>query len=715
MTGLRFRFLPGSVISATLALAVLAPETSLAGPPPPARAPIGRATAAACVPGENILCLNNARFAVSVEWRDFQGNTGQGEAIRLTGDTGYFWFFTNTNVELVVKVLDAAAINGHFWVFYGALSNVEYTITVIDTATLAQKTYSNPSGEFGSVGDTQAFPSGSLVAGTSDAAEFAGASGGEASPDAIIPAVSAKARQTTCTPDATALCLTGDRYRVEVNWKDFQGKTGRGQAIGLTADTGYFWFFNSANVELVVKVLDATGVNGKHWVFYGALSNVEYEIVVIDTQTGESRRYTNPSGQFASAGDTTAFPLPPGTPQAAYTAVGTPNGEPATGSIGPAGGSLTSVDGVATLTVPPNALTSTVDFTITPITNEAPGGDGNAYQFDPEGQTFAIPAEISLSYDQELTGSFEADAGVAYQDDQQFWRVVEPTGGQAVTRAGSAGGKRKRSIKELKPHYVQFYGYELSPKHPRVIVGTTRDFTLMACPKIDEAEGLPSLLGTCSPATGDVRVTDWHLNYPAHGTLHSPGPYGVTYQAPATKPELNIDLLGAYLGRGSGSDFGVAVASILIVDDTWVGHADFRGPAWTGHADVTWTLESTTNNISLYRATGTATVAWRGSGCSITPSSFTGALDDHVLGTPRSFLYVDRNTNPPTYYGAGTVYWTATLSCPPGDPFTSAMGVSFLLQGQADAILGSGDNETILGNDVGNGNTTSWEYTRPKK
>ena len=62
-----------------------------------------------------------------------------------------------------------------------------------------------------------------------------------------------------------------------------------------------------ANVELMVKVLDGTAVNGKHWVFYGALSSVEYKITVTDTQTGKVKVYENPSGRLASVADTSAF------------------------------------------------------------------------------------------------------------------------------------------------------------------------------------------------------------------------------------------------------------------------------------------------------------------------------------------------------------------------------------------------------------------------
>ena len=81
-----------------------------------------------------------------------------GFAEPLTSDTGYFWFFDDANVELVIKALDGTAWNGHYWIFYGALSNVEYTITVTDTVTETTRVYFNPSGRFASVGDDTAFP-----------------------------------------------------------------------------------------------------------------------------------------------------------------------------------------------------------------------------------------------------------------------------------------------------------------------------------------------------------------------------------------------------------------------------------------------------------------------------------------------------------------------------------------------------------------------------
>ncbi len=613
------------------------------------------------MPGANILCLNNSRFAVSVEWRDFQGNTGSGKAIPLTADTGYFWFFTNTNVELVVKVLDAAAINGHFWVFYGALSNVEYTITVTDTVTSEQKIYTNPSGEFGSAGDTLAFVSSvqSPTGAASGPTELGGVSEFGSPSVEIARAASPKAQAAGCVANATGLCLAAGRFRVEVNWKDFQGNTGRGQAIGLTADTGYFWFFNSANVELVVKVLDARGVNGNFWAFYGALSNVEYEIVVIDTETGESRRYKNPSGDFASAGDTAAFPLAPGTPIEAITGVGTPDGEPTTGSIGPAGGSLSSKDGVATLTVPPNALTSTVAFTITPITNEAPGGYGNAYQFEPEGQTFAIPAEISFSRDQDVTGSFEAESGVAYQDDQHFWRVVKPAAaGQAVTKA-LAGNKKTGSVSKLKFHYVNFSGFWIKPPNQKVRMGGSANLRLVFCSENEGTAAGDEIVLTCSETLpGDVEVLKWKtFDPPRSGTVTPTGRNTAKYQAPTTYPSC-CDYLLANLGRGS--DRGATTATVRLIKDQWKGttHSNLLD-AYTGTTELTWTLLSSENNVSTYQASGTATMVWPG--CTVEP--------DHGEVGPTDLLYVDFNHDPPTYTGTALAKWPAHVSCKDSIPF----------------------------------------------
>ena len=122
--------------------------------PSPARA----AEAAPCITDATTICLNASRFKVQVTWSvPSQGTSGVGNGIALTSDTGEFWFFSANNIELVVKVVDGRAFNNKFWVFYGALSNVQYTITVTDSITGAVKTYVNPNGNLASVADVIAF------------------------------------------------------------------------------------------------------------------------------------------------------------------------------------------------------------------------------------------------------------------------------------------------------------------------------------------------------------------------------------------------------------------------------------------------------------------------------------------------------------------------------------------------------------------------------
>ena len=104
-------------------------------------------------------------------------------------------------------------------------------------------------------------------------------------------------------------CLNDDRFQVEVTWTDFQSNTGSGQVSPIgSADSGLFWFFDEENLEQLVKVLNGCGLNGHYWVFAAAVTNVQYNLKVTDTQTGVTKTYENPLGTAAPAiTDTSAF------------------------------------------------------------------------------------------------------------------------------------------------------------------------------------------------------------------------------------------------------------------------------------------------------------------------------------------------------------------------------------------------------------------------
>ena len=238
-----------------------------------------------CVESGTRLCLNQGRFAVEIDWRSAAGAFGAGQAVRLTEDTGYFWFFNADNVELVVKALDACNPFGSQWVFAGGLTDVEVDMKVTDTWTGDIRLYKNPIGTpFEPLQDTAAFAG----------CDALGA-GSEVSPTGP---------PATGTP---SLSLGGGRFEVRAEWQSTDSQ-GVGQGVPLTEDTGYFWFFNAANVELVIKVLDACNLSGRFWVFAGGLTDVEVEITVTDTETGETVTYANPQGTpFQPIQDTAAF------------------------------------------------------------------------------------------------------------------------------------------------------------------------------------------------------------------------------------------------------------------------------------------------------------------------------------------------------------------------------------------------------------------------
>ncbi len=283
-----------------LALWTLGPEALPIYGDGSSSAVLGRPLAAIpCTPGSGTLCLGaNGRFQARVDWRNpFDGSTGTGHALPLTADTGAFWFFGDTNLELMVKVLDGTAVNGRFWVYAGALSNVEYTLTLTDLLLGLTRTYHNPAGQFASRADVDAFPA-PVPADTAPAASAA--------------ARPASAPLVGCLPVAagppTSLCLASGHFTVSVDFTDPRtGLVGHATAVPLTADTGAFWFFDAANLELMVKVLDGRPVNGRFWVFFGALSDVDYTITVTRPETGEVRTYHNPRGTLASRADTQAF------------------------------------------------------------------------------------------------------------------------------------------------------------------------------------------------------------------------------------------------------------------------------------------------------------------------------------------------------------------------------------------------------------------------
>jgi hypothetical protein len=121
-----------------------------------------------CIADARTLCIDNLpgdrRFEIRVHYSsparhlDGDGNATSLSSLGIT-EGGTFAFFSAANPEMLIKVLNGCDLGGHYWVFFAAVTDVGFTVTVRDAMTGAVQTYSNPDEHAASpVQDTNAFP-----------------------------------------------------------------------------------------------------------------------------------------------------------------------------------------------------------------------------------------------------------------------------------------------------------------------------------------------------------------------------------------------------------------------------------------------------------------------------------------------------------------------------------------------------------------------------
>lgn len=239
-----------------------------------------------CVANPQTLCLQNRRFAVQVSWTNqFDNSSGVGRAVPSTDTTGFFSFGDPSNLELMVKVLNFGTVEK---VFYGELTNLQFTITITDTRTGQVNNYSNTTGDCGGI-DQTAF-----------------ASSTAASTQGVLKMLSAGAPASgSCRADKNTLCLLNGRFAITVDWSNpGNGASGHGGARPLSGLVGTFFFTDPTNVELMTKMLD---FGDRIAFFYGALSDLPYTIHVTDTTSGTVKTYQSTAGVLCGGLDNNAF------------------------------------------------------------------------------------------------------------------------------------------------------------------------------------------------------------------------------------------------------------------------------------------------------------------------------------------------------------------------------------------------------------------------
>ena len=114
-------------------------------------------------------------------------------------------------------------------------------------------------------------------------------------------------RENFCLPDDSTLCLRG-RFSFKVRATD--PRTGTTIVATPRAQSELYGFFsfpgstgNADNPEVFVKLIDGRGVNRRWWVFWGGLTDLDYEITVRDSFTRVEKKFTGHGSDTMSFSD----------------------------------------------------------------------------------------------------------------------------------------------------------------------------------------------------------------------------------------------------------------------------------------------------------------------------------------------------------------------------------------------------------------------------
>ncbi|MDQ1349411.1 MAG: lysyl endopeptidase [Acidobacteriota bacterium] len=121
-----------------------------------------------------------------------------------------------------------------------------------------------------------------------------------------------------CIRDTDTACLLGGKFKVEVEWRT-ASNTGSGKVMAFNGERAesdesvFFWFFNSTNFEMGVKMVDAcVAPFNRYWVFVSGLTSQQYLVRVTNMDTLDEQTYFNPLNNLPTTeGDTQAFACDP--------------------------------------------------------------------------------------------------------------------------------------------------------------------------------------------------------------------------------------------------------------------------------------------------------------------------------------------------------------------------------------------------------------------
>ena len=244
-------------------------------------------------------------------------------------ESGILYFFDRDNAEVLVKVLDACAVNQHRWVFVAPVTDLAFNLYVEEAATGKVWEHRNPKGgqTASTESDVAAFPCGASAVGdvggagtgvelvdtgfpAAEAAVVSPPTSPKPTPVGVAQAI-APNEATDCEPQPVTTLAGGYTVNMCVEYlKDGSPEVTEARDFGLDSQqSGLLYFFERSNAEVLIKVLDACGVNGYRWVFVAPVTDLAFNLSVVSPNPDdEVWTHSNRLSQTAQArSDNAAF------------------------------------------------------------------------------------------------------------------------------------------------------------------------------------------------------------------------------------------------------------------------------------------------------------------------------------------------------------------------------------------------------------------------
>lgn len=312
------------------------------------------------------------------------------------------------------------------------------------------------------------------------------------------------------------------------------------------------------------------------------------------------------------------------------TPAGKPFGPTITVTIGPDGGVLAMPDESVSVTIPPGAVGTDTEFSLTRLTN--PTGNALAtYRFEPDGIVFAIPATLRFKFPNAGTSGTSMEwLRIAGQSPDGHWQWLNNVAIDTVDKTLSA------EITHFSV-YSGMAGYQIKPSYGYTKINESVELEIMQCLTNEQAQQWGSNVSLNSPGVGGVesvqarqgvppatvfqidsvyecrsldileaKVFGWSVNgvpngNQTYGLVSANNKYTATYYAPSKQPSPNTvrvevefrdsfivtsnqptGYLFSYITIEDPADYGGWFAADFYMDDPMIGWVHAEGSAsWT--------------------------------------------------------------------------------------------------------------------------------------